>query len=729
MKMLKRYIEIARKPKLSLLLVTLSYVFFTAFYMGPSVWDCNNTLYGFGDNTAGPVWRFGLEPDQAPLGSFQNITNYPVGENLYTPAVYSLSGQSYAIWASSKALGPICGYNAFNMAGFVVSALVMFGFILSISRNRWLAWIAGYAVSFSPYYQMKVGGHPGYGYQALLIAIAWAVFNLIKKQRKRDAGYLAAITAVCFYFDPYFSLLGLLVLVPLLITWLLVSLYRRRNNTLSNKKFIDQLKLFGLSAGVFFALILPLVGVTLKNLDQINSSVAAVRGNVLAEAKACSNLPHEYVLPYVLHPVFTRVFDEAEYVETIDYLHDNFSCGIGEDTVGISLIILSVTFTGIGIFAWEKLNKRKLGIELGYDKTLVIAGMMAIGLVAVAVALPPTKVLGFIPTPSYVLLEMTTTWRTLTRLYVLVNFATITLFTVVLMYATKHFKKHKNLLIVLSLFIALGIGIEYQAFRPFTGNKLSTFNYKTDVPEAYVWLSGQESIKVIAEYPLERAGGESNAMAYYLSMQIAHDKKLFNGNIPTTYEEDLRASLKDVSDPQTLAVLRGAGVDTVVVHGVEPEEIAKIEGLEILHIQKQSAYNILAYTPLVKNDTVVIARITAPGQRIMLALSAGFARNTNIIKSSADWAYEAINGSILKVAAIPGFTDLPTEPIRQCFEVKMSGVLDVGTLSLEIDGAKDALQANIDSTYTRIDVYAKDSIVLTNDKGFNMRVQNFGCRL
>lgn len=128
-----------KSKKIFVFLVLLSYIFFTIFYMGPSTWNCQDTLYGFGDNTAGPVWRFGLEPKQAPLGSFENMTNYPVGENLYSPTNYSLSGQSYMIWAASRTLGPICGYNVINAVGFIASAFVMFGFIYALTRRKWIA--------------------------------------------------------------------------------------------------------------------------------------------------------------------------------------------------------------------------------------------------------------------------------------------------------------------------------------------------------------------------------------------------------------------------------------------------------------------------------------------------------------------------------------------------------------------------------------------------------------
>jgi hypothetical protein len=724
--MFARVLNILKKH-VSVIFILLTYLLFTVYYMGPSVWNCSDTLYGFGDNTAGPIWKYGLEPAQPPLGAYENVTNYPVGENLYSPVNYSLAGQSYLIWGSSKIAGPVCGYNLVNILGFVASAAIMFGFIYSLTRNKWIAWLAGYAVSFSPYYQMKVGGHPGYGFQALLIAVAWAFFNLIKKQRKRDAFYFGALIAACFYFDPYFSILAVAVVGPLLTVWGLLAIWRIKKRVIKKEAILKQLRLLVGSLGVFLVLLAPLGAVTLSHGKEISESVASSRGNVLFEARACSNLPHEYTLPFVLHPVFGKLLGKAEYARLIDRMHDGFTCGIGEDTVGISLMVLSVMGVGLTVFAWERLNKRKLKFTLDYDKRLVIFGLIAIGAVAIVMALPPQKI-AKIPTPSYALLMITSTWRTLTRFYVLVNFAAVALFSVFLAFVAANFKQYKKILRIGFALIFLVIFVEYQAFRPFLGNELSTFSYRDDVPVVYRWLSEQKDLHEIAEYPLERSGGESNASAYYLSMQVTHGKQLFNGNNPTSYEENLRASLKDISDVQTQAVLYSLGVDAVVIHGVDEQVIRKIPGLEVLYSAPQSGFNILAYTPLVKKDNSVVVRVVNRGQiQTMLAFDYGFVRNTNIIKSAVDWEYEALNDSVFKIVALPGGKKAsPDIATKQCFAVRMAGDNDNAELFVTIDGTKQPV-GNLGSSYQRVAVEAKNSIALSNSKGFNMRVKDLGC--
>jgi len=470
----------------------------------------------------------------------------------------------------------------------------------------------------------------------------------------------------------------------------------------------------------------PLVLTTLKNSRLISESVSANRGNVLFEARACSNLPHEYAAPFVLNPIFSRLFGQDLYKNQVNQLHGGFPCGIAEDSIGISLIILLITFVGLTVLLWEFVNRRSLNMRnITYDKHILLIGLCIVGATALLIALPPVKVMG-VPSPSYILLDITTTWRTLARLYVVVNIAAVALFSIVLAYFGTHFNKYKKVLIVAFLLIFLGIFIEYQAFKPFIGNKLSTFSYTRDVPSVYTWLEKQKDINVIAEYPLERSGGESNAAAYYLSMQLFHKKKLFNGNVPTTYEEHLRGSLKDISDPQTINVLASIGVEAVVIHGVKQEDIKNIEGLEIIYTAKQEKFNMLAFTPLVKNDNVVVARIVKqPNQKNMLSLDKGFVRNATIIYSAANWEYEALNNSELKVVALPGQNTEQNIPTKQCFEVRMAGENEQDNLELTIDGLS-VHRTELTSRYKVVSAEVKKSIVLRNESGRNMRVRNLG---
>lgn len=712
------------------------YALFTVYYMGPSITACSTTTYGFGDNTAGPIWKATLPESQGLIGSQTSMTNAPYGDVLENPIAYSLILQILLIQGSQAVGGAVCGYNMVNAFSFFLSALVMFGFIFALTRNRWIALLAGYAVTFTPYYQMKVGGHPSYGFQAIFIGIIWLFYRVITYRKKRDAILLGLLFGVAVYFDPYFSLFVMLLLASLGISWLVLSrqvfqksFWQEKKESIKKSEFKNLL----LAAGVAVVTVIPLVAIYAVQYQQINANVAASRGNVIMEAKACSNWPHEYLTPFVLHPLFQNIVGSENYTKIVDYLKDSHSCGIGEDSVGLSVTLVAITGLGLIIFAWEKLNKRRLNLStrLYFNPKLVVTGMILLAIIAIAFALPPVRLKGIIPTPAYLLLDITETWRTLTRFYMLVNISLVVLVSVVFTYVMSKFgHKYKKLLAILLVGVFIAVFVEYQAFRPLSGNTLSTFSYATDAPSAYSWLKLQSGIVTIAEYPLEQYGKESDAMSYYLTMQVIHKKKLFNSALSYGPQETYKDSLKNLADPQTLTVLRSQGVDAVVVHGVPEAKLRQIYGDKVVFTAPQARFNINSHSPVVKEDNVVILSLkNIPTTDYYLDLGNGFARNTTIINSVIDWKYEAISGAELLVQGLRAQKITSnTHPVQACFSVQMSVPDEITNLRVIIDGEAEQELGVITGVPSHYAVTAQRSIKLVSVNGHNMRVTGLGCQ-
>lgn len=730
----RRRIQSFLKKNWFILFAIITYAFFTFYYMGPSVTSCTTTVYGFGDNTAGPIWLATVPKNQGLLGSYTDMTNAPFGDNLNSAIGVSLIAQTILIRATQAVGGPICGYNIANMLGFMSGALVMFGFIYAVTRKRWIALLAGYAVAFVPYFQMKIGNHFAFGFQAIFIGLIWLFYRVVMYRKKRDAIFLGLLFALSIYFDPYYSLLAAIVMGPLYIAWLIVyrQVFKKKfwtQNTKKHSEIKKQLSLLVLSIGIFIVLALPLVAVFATQGSKINADVASSRGNVLAEAKACSNWPHEYVVPFVLNPIFKRIDGVDRYIATENSLRDNFSCGLAEDSVGLSISLVGVGALGLLAMSWEKLNRRRLKLSqyLGFEPRIFMYGLLLVGFVAVAVAFPPLKVHNIIPTPSYELLHITATWRTLTRIFVIVNIVMVIIVSVVLTYFYEHFnlKRYRKVTIVLFLVLCVAVFVEYQAFRPFSGNYLSTFNYTKDVPSQYTWLKNQGDIKTIAEYPLERSGGEGNSMAYYLTMQVIHGKKLFNGSISYSPQETMKTGLKNLFDPQTVPVLKGFGVDAIVVHGVPTSELQKIPYVKVLYTAPQVKFNLIGSSPLVKNDIVTVLGLqNVPARHDLVSLGTGFVRNATIINSAIDWQYEAIQDSVLNVQTLKG--DSPTTISNVCFDIKMSDPGESDTVQMKVDG-RPGVAVHVNGTYKAVALSVKDSVVLHDNSGHNMRVTKIGC--
>jgi hypothetical protein len=231
-------------------------------------------------------------------------------------------------------------------------------------------------------------------------------------------------------------------------------------------------------------------------------------------------------VPFIYNPFFEKLIGNDLYHVSVNVLRDHYSCGIGEDVVGLSMVIIAILLVGTIVMIWERLRQRRLslGSTLGYEPKVLVYGLAAIVLACLALSWPPMVSHG-ISTLSYMLLEITPTWRTITRIFVILNIAVVTLASIVAVYflGQLNIKKYKWLPVALFIVILGAIAVEYQtSTRPFAGNDYGTFDYKKDVPTHYKWLKEQSDIKTIAEYPLERSGGEGNSMAYYLTMQLVH---------------------------------------------------------------------------------------------------------------------------------------------------------------------------------------------------------------
>ncbi|MDB5185585.1 MAG: hypothetical protein JWL85_108, partial [Candidatus Saccharibacteria bacterium] len=486
------------------IMAVLVYIAFAAYYMGPSITACTDTVYGFGDNTAGPIWKYSLPGGQSPIGGFEDYTNHPYGENLYTPVTVSNVLQSTVLWGFAKVAGPVCGYNLMNLTGFVVSAAGMFGFIYWLTRNRWIALLAGYVVSFTPYFQYKVGGHPSYGYHVLLIGTVWLFFKLLKERRKRDAVFLGLVAGACFSWDPYFTLLMVSTLIPLGIAWLLYGWWSVRKATNPAQKnvkaaFVQQAKLLGISAAIIAVFMMPLVAVRISMSSQINNYVSGSRGNVMQDAMYCSILPWDHVLP-ADDNWFIGKFVAPSFSEKMRVFRHQ--CNPSEYNVGLSAAVLAVISLGLVIFIWEKVNGRRLFARKGvdHDYRFVMFALAAMIIFAAALAMPPT--LGKLKFPFYYLLQLTDTWRIPNRLYLVINIGMTVLFAIVLTYAAqlKFFAGRKWRSIVALLLVFALIFAQYQAFAPLHGSR-ATFSYSKDMSQIYSWLKDQKDIHYIAAYP------------------------------------------------------------------------------------------------------------------------------------------------------------------------------------------------------------------------------------
>jgi len=703
--------------------VILAYIFFVVYYMGPAFTDCSNTIHGLGDSTAGPVWRESLKPNQPLLGGYESATNYPAGESLYSPVGFVSLAETTALSLASRVVGPVCSYDMSNVMGYLTTSMIMFAFIFYLTKSRWIGFLAGYAVAFTPYVQSKIGGHPSYAYGSLLIAIIWLGLHTIKTRKVLFAVLLATAMGVCAYFDPYFILLSGTILGPMLGVWALYALVRSRREAEYRATAWSTVKVLLVGIGVLMVLLAPLAYISIKDAHTISSTVGNSRGNVFQAAMLCSNTPLDYLLPDPYNTHLVDIFGQKFIAKDISFRH---WCGPGESRVSISLTMLGVILLGAIIIAWERINGRRANLRrlYAYDSKLLLLMIVVVGLAALLVGLPPH--VGGLRMSSDLVLKITSTWRIFAREYMVVNIAVVILFAILLKYfgSIRFAKEHK--LIAAALFIGLFLLIlgEYQITTPF--NPL-VFSYSRDVPAVYHQIKNDKDIKVIAEYPIDRLGIEYDSIVYYLTMQTYHGKSLFNSALASDYKGDVHVALKDLTDPQTLPALRYLGIKYVVIHGLTVSQImAHTNQLDILGDSKPPIFSLQILRPESTNDVVLAKIVDGPKTSNVLTFERGFAENLNIMQSPMDTEFETLQDAELKVTPL---LDAPVKYDRECFGAKMSAPQDEGELTVSVNGVPQVTEHITGSAYTEFSVMAKtgDTLLLHNSKGYNVRLNNLGC--
>lgn len=569
-----------------LLIVCVIYAVLAVYYMHPVMSMCRTSVISQGDATAGLVARNELVNNN-PLWGFTDKLSFPVGDNLYHPVNWSAPAFYGTYWVFSKVGGAVCGLNLLNFAGYILTASTMFLFVQWLIRNRWIAFMAGYASSFSPYFQSKVGGHPSYGYSALLITLLWLSLLVWRRKEKKYVVLLGVNVAFLAYWDPYFVLLGG-VLIAGMFAGLLTSNLLSRKRDLS----ISIIKRYLLAVVLAFVLISPLIFVRLNYASQISSVVSDGRDDIRFDAYAYSNRPIEYLLPAESHPVLNKIFGPG--YQKINRHYSNPS----EYTVGISMAVIVVLLSFLIVICWEYLTKGKVWQRIRLNALPqplddLLTGLVITAGLAFFMALPPRY--GPLYSLSYLLTEFVTMWRVFSRLYIVINISLIVMCAIALFYFSKSIAK-RQFKIAAYILLAILLFFEYQAYYP--GRRY--WSYATSVPSIYYRLSERRDISSIAEYPLDDRdllGLRNN----YVTFQRIHDKALFNSIVTSTDSEELRFGLVDLSDPQTLPALRALGIDGIMLHGSKASE--DIQGLELLDQQ------VTAIAPISKLEPIYLYKV------------------------------------------------------------------------------------------------------------------------
>ncbi|HET8671872.1 MAG TPA: hypothetical protein VFM05_15000, partial [Candidatus Saccharimonadales bacterium] len=546
---------------------SIVYSLLSLFYMGGAITDCSESLLTFpGDNTAGLIALFTVDSHD-PWFGYTYYFSYPYGELIGQPTHITAQVLFVPFWILAKLLGPVCGFNLLTLMGFLSASLTMFAFIRWLFRGKFLvALLAGFAVAFTPYLQVKTGVHISYIFEALFIATIWLFLSFWREPTVKRAVCLGVSIAACAYTDGYFILLEG-VLVAGLLLGALVYDYVIRREALGTLK--QRVKPVCLAFGTAVVLMLPVLYTVYNSAGQINQSLVTTRDSIFNEAQVYGARPLEYLLPNALNPVLNPIFGDYE-------SRNNHGSNPAENLLSLSLVLLGLSlFLVITLYRWR--SDKSLARVARYDIRFIAVVIAAVFIVAGLTSLPPK--VGPLVTPSYFLIQLVELWRVFARLGVIVNIALVILASGGLILLLDRIKsKRHRMALVLAVFVV--VFVEYLTFTP---PVRPVVGYER-VPELYHWLSKQQAYREIAEYPLDEFAGSGNPV-FYNTYQRMHGKKLLNGIISNDDAIFARQALRDLLRPQTVPGLRTLGIDFITIHS--PTDPGPIPGLTLRHVSDE----------------------------------------------------------------------------------------------------------------------------------------------
>lgn len=651
----------------------LFYGAMTVFYMGGAATECSQSLLSFpGDNTAGMIELYSVDSHDPWLG-YTHAFSYPYGELIGQPTLITAQTLFIPFWYIAKMFGPVCAYNVLSMIGFMSASMIMFAFVRWLFRGRFLvALLAGYAVAFTPYLQIKTGVHISYVFEAFFIATIWLLLWLWKAPSLKRAILLGLSIAVCAYTDGYFILLEGTLVAALLLGAFGYDFFA------AGRKVTAELKQRGvfilLALGVAFVAIMPVLYTVYSSGGQINRSLTETRDTISNEAQVYGARPLEYLTPNPLNPVLNPIF--GSYSE-----RNNHGSNPAENVISLSLIL-----TGLAIFflvaVYRHGGEKRLSKVARYDVRFLAVTMAAVCVGAGLMSLPP-KVGPFI-TPSYVLIHIVALWRVFARLSVIVNIGLVVLASGGLVLLMERLRGRGRRIVLVLAVLAL-VFVEYLTCVPFA-RPVSGYQ---KVPELYYWLRTQRQYGAIAEYPLDEFAASGNPV-FYNTYQRIHGKEMLNGIISNDQAIFARQALRDLLRPQTVPGLRALGISFITIHS--PDDPGTIPGLTLRHVSDEKILETDGRPNKVWGYSV------DPGQKAtdVVAPIAGFHApiKVNPIHQIQEMGHEGVLG----VRALMGHAEQSTVTIK----LQAKALVPQGQQVRIIQAGKDLWDGTITSDYMPI---------------------------
>ena len=542
-------------------IVTLLYGFILLLFTKTLFFNLDTQIFaGIGDGTAGFMWLNYADPGISPFISYTDQVNYPVGESIGGPTFITYT----LLWVPMRVLttlfGVVAGMNLMMIIGFLTSSMAMYLLVKKITGNKLIAFVAGFAVAFSPYAIGKSLAHLSYIYSWVFVFITGAFMYLWLKPTMKKSILFGVAVACAFYTDGYYILISSVLTAGLIFGGLLFGLITK----FSASDFIKRIRYLSVSFLTLIILLSPIILTQINQGAEVSAKLSANRSNIEGEMKEYRSKVIDFMLP----PLDSLAFKDSQ---QLSVLHDykNLRSNSGENNQYISGILWLLSAFGCAIFLVVIFFRNKFSLKLSNIdiKNFILIGSLFFVVTPLLLSFmfsPEIHVLGHtISLPGRILVDYNISlWRVMSRFFVALNvivvlFSSFSMYLLFLYISQSKLKYKKALKIIISIIIVCILGLSYA--RDIKG---LPFSFKNDSPMIYSWLSHQNSISVIAELPyvdpLDRNTAE------YVSFQMIHKKMLVNMREPNANRMN---NALGVGGSETIDFFRQRGVDAVITRG------------------------------------------------------------------------------------------------------------------------------------------------------------------
>ena len=380
------------------------YVAMALFVTWPWVLHPGSTLFGVsgGDLTGGvaPYQQFAnaLHPPFIP-GRIPEF-NAPYGLVLTWSLYLAGVGSSAALWLLSVAFGSVAAFGLMAICGFSLSAFAMFLLVRHITGHPGAAFAVGLAYGFWPYTYGTGWTWPHYIQLWVFVLLTWRMLVVAETPTLRN-GFWAGLAALfAMTWIQYNWLLG----GVLFITLSVVALAR----SAIVHQLLEQVAAQLLAAAMIAVSIGAIIGAASAD------GYAGVPVRSAGDSIVNSARPAEYLVPGPLNPIFGSV--------TKGWIARHFSGPGGHPPTSatysaIYLGIPLLLFATLGAFWTLRPIWRRPRRWRGDRREFAGITALVVGVTAFIFSLPPEiTVLGHnIPTPYYVVNQLTTVFRVAER--------------------------------------------------------------------------------------------------------------------------------------------------------------------------------------------------------------------------------------------------------------------------------------------------------------------------